>query len=336
MKKKIAALLLLVLMLAVSVAGCGDSKTANQTTADSETGKNEEKIVVNVGVQAGSPISVVAKEKGFFEEELAPLNAEVNLIVFANGVEITTAEASGDVDFGSMGDQPALAGIGADYGIKIVALDSTSYTFNQLYAREGSGIESIQDLKGKKVGTTAGTVLEYMLYQYLDYAGLSKDDMEIVNSKDIATLLETGEIDAALSTVINVTDLVNSGKVYSVATGEETGVFLTAWTIAREEFIEENPEITSAVLRAIDKAKEYTKENPDETAEIVSSYVQVSKDSVLAQTEAMNYTDNDRDKATNSLSNVLEYLKENDLVANKELTVDDAVDFQYYDDAGLK
>ena len=71
--------------------------------------------------------------------------------VFSYGPPIIEALTSGDLDVGFMGDQPAFSGISNGVDIQIISATSASNKRHGLIARDDSGIESLADLKGKKV-----------------------------------------------------------------------------------------------------------------------------------------------------------------------------------------
>ncbi len=69
----------------------------------------------------------------------------------------------------------------------------------QLVARNGSGVKSVADLKGKKVATPFVSTSHYQLLAALADAGLSQKDVQVLNLRpsEIAAAWERGDIDAA-------------------------------------------------------------------------------------------------------------------------------------------
>lgn len=338
MRKKFIATLLTIALSLATLTGCQSTTTSNDNTgSQADAGSNVEeeqqednkaedsgdKLIINIATNISNSQAFVAEKQGYFEEELAGLNAEVHLETFANGPAIASAQASGDVDFGSMGDQPAIAAVAAGYGIKAVSLQSLSTEYNQLYALTDSGINSLEDLKGKKIGVKIGTVLEYQLLKALEQSGISADDVEIINAADTVTLLNSGEIDAAMSNVGTVQELIDDGTVKVVADGDDTGIITTIWLMGRDEFIKEHPEETVAVLRAYQRANEYIEEHEDELAQDFADYNQVDLSVAAATLKALHETTAITDDAIEAASQVLNFMVENELIENVEITVDD-------------
>ncbi|MEG1857744.1 MAG: TAXI family TRAP transporter solute-binding subunit [Pseudoflavonifractor sp.] len=91
---------------------------------------------------------------------------------------------------------------GADY-TDIRALFSTIYNFLQVFALEGSGIESIADLEGKTVSMgSAGSGGEMAARALLGVYGLdyTKVNAQFMSESDGATALKDGKIDAMIAT----------------------------------------------------------------------------------------------------------------------------------------
>ncbi|MGN0353252.1 MAG: ABC transporter substrate-binding protein [Roseburia sp.] len=310
-------------------SGCGsedEKATTNEKEVAEESTENE-KLVIHI---AGNTQAIAADSQGYFEEELEGLNAEVELVNFASGPSVASAEATGDIDFGQMGDQPAIAAVAAGYEVTAVSLQSVSTEYNQLYALADSGIDSLEDLKGKRIGVEIGSVKEFQFLKALELANISKDEVEIVNSSDTVALLNGGEIDAAMSNIGTVQELIDDGTVKVIADGDDTGIISTIWIVARNGFIEEHPEETLAVLRAYERADRYIAENEEEFAKIYSEYTQVDESLALATVRAQNEIIEITDEAIEAASQVLDFMVENDLIDDTGLTFDEVYTDEYW------
>jgi ABC-type nitrate/sulfonate/bicarbonate transport system substrate-binding protein len=322
MKKKLLIMGILIFLMS-ALSGCGS--------------KEADKVTINIGNQPGGADFVVAQENGYFNEAFADLNVEVNIVDFANGAEVTAAMASGDIDFGAMADQPSLAAIAAGYGVVNIGLYGTTGTYAGLYATEESGINKVEDLVGKKIGVMQGTTLEYLLHKLLDRAGIDENDVEIVNTKDTVSLLSAGEIDAALSNLAVCADLLENGTVYEVENIGDEELMMTNWIIARKDFVENNKEVTAAFLKALNMAQQYEVENPEEAAQLVAGISQISENNIYNTLINFDYYGYDiTDDALESAKMVLEYLQANGTIENQDIKIEDTVDYQYIELAGLR
>lgn len=120
---------------------------------------------------------------------------------FTDGPNMNAAFLAGALDVGMMGDTPALfaSAAGADV-VAIAAGRTPPNTYLQIVARPGSGITSLQDLRGKRVAFTKSTALHGYLLLSLERAGLTQADITPIDIPivSLAKPLETGDADASL------------------------------------------------------------------------------------------------------------------------------------------
>src|ERR1700744_5607338 len=108
----------------------------------------------------------VLKVKGYLEEEFKGAGVAIDWqFPRGTGPAINEAFANGQLDFASYGGLPNIVGRGAGLRTKVIAGYGISPTY--LAARNGSGIDTIADLKGKKVSVSLGTILQLSLSEIL-------------------------------------------------------------------------------------------------------------------------------------------------------------------------
>jgi NitT/TauT family transport system substrate-binding protein len=133
----------------------------------------------------------IAEQKGWFKDA----GVEVELLWFEYGPSME-AYAAGKVDAVMVTNGDALVtGAGGAKNVMIVALDYSNGN-DMIVARPG--IESMKDLKGKKVGIEVGFVEHLLLLKALESAGLTESDVEIVPTPTGQTpqVLASGQVDA--------------------------------------------------------------------------------------------------------------------------------------------
>jgi aliphatic sulfonates family ABC transporter substrate-binding protein len=325
MNKKIMSVLLVLVLVAGLLSGCG-SKASEETA--------EENVTIRIAVQKSIAIPYLAEALGYYEDEFTEDNINVELVEFSLGPEVIEAVASGEIDIGFLGDVPAFSGLinGGDY--KIVARwesDNSSY----LITRDDANINSLEDLKGKKLSYAFGSTQTALVYSYLEAAGLTEDDLEIINLSlaDSVTSIVDGEVDAAIVDELRATQAVEKGGVSKLMNSEGYKLFVSP-IIATNEFTSEHADLTSRVLKVIEKAAEYSEENPDEAITKAAERIGVdeaTKDPIIRNCDLKVYLGNEE----------LEAIKENAAQAYKygvikeELNIDDYIDTKYLEDAGL-
>ena len=166
------------------------------TVSAADHGKEKVELhLVDMSVY-GIAIFNYAKEIGLLDGYFDDLDydVDVELSEWASGVDQNTAFAAGEIDFSSMGNIPAVSGAASGYGTKILAVNYLYDNEYVLAARADSGIKTTADLKGKNVGTYVGTVTHYAVAKYLEKAGLTLDDVNLLNvGAEAVTSLRNGD-----------------------------------------------------------------------------------------------------------------------------------------------
>lgn len=133
---------------------------------------------LNVGYQAAADYGLfhVGKEKGWFEEA----GVDLELTLFTAGDAQIEALANNSTDISLQGAQPAL--IATQKGVadlRFIAPIADSGTLFSVVA--DPSINTVEDLKGKKVAFQVGSAYEYYLDTVLASHKMSQDDIEVVN-----------------------------------------------------------------------------------------------------------------------------------------------------------
>jgi sulfonate transport system substrate-binding protein len=125
---------------------------------------------------------------------------QVEFTSFASGPLVNEGLAAGKVDVGTMGDVPALFAKAGGLDVVALATTRTSGPGSTLVARDGSGIRTLADLKGRKVAFTTGTAQSGFALRALERVGLTRNDVEQVDVplQDLPSVLESGDADASV------------------------------------------------------------------------------------------------------------------------------------------
>ncbi len=142
---------------------------------------------------------IIAQHKGFFAEQ----GLEVELIAPADPNDPPKLVAAGKADL-AVSYQPQLH-IQVDRGLplkRVATLVSTP--LNSLVVLKDGPIQSIADLKGKKVGVSIGGFEDAVLGTMLTTHGLSLDDVELVNVNfSLSPSIISGQVDAVIGAFRN-------------------------------------------------------------------------------------------------------------------------------------
>ncbi|MCC7553414.1 MAG: ABC transporter substrate-binding protein [Methanobacteriaceae archaeon] len=228
-----------------------------------------------------SALFVAQVDKAYEEKGIT-----IETIQFNNGGDLMTAMASGDVDVGYVGITPVLSSI--EKGVPVKVVSGAQIEGSGIVVGKDSNINSVNDLKGKSIATPGEASIQYMLLQYaLKDAGMTIDDVD-ASAMKVAPMndaLAGGKIDAMLTYEPYVTTAVEKGQGIEL---EDSSEILPdhpcCVVVARDDFINDNPDELKSILEIHDNSTNYINENPEEAAEKlpenVASDVEIEKKSL--------------------------------------------------------
>lgn len=186
--------------------------------------------------------SKVPQADGVYEKTLG---AAIDWRKFDSGADVIAAIASGAVDIGYVGSSPLANAASRELPIQTIYIVGLIGESEALVARNGSGVDKIADLAGKKVAVPFVSTTHYSLLAALEHEGVDPKSVEILNLRppEIAAAWERGDIDAAYVWDPALGQIKASGKVITdsatvAAWGAPT---FDAW-IVRSDFAEKHPE----------------------------------------------------------------------------------------------
>ncbi len=197
----------------------------------------------------------VAEEQGYFAEE----NLEVEFIPVTSAAERDQIIQAGQAD-GMINELLSTLFYNSEEPEIVVVRNARVATpeYPQFFvlASAGSGIDSLDDLKGQDIGISEGTIIEYSTDRLLEAMGFTEEDIQTIavpRIPDRMALLNSGELPAA-----NLPDPLASLAVQSGATVliddssfPEYGHSAISF---RKEFADQNPSAVERFLSAVEKA----------------------------------------------------------------------------------
>lgn len=246
----------------LALTGC----LAGENAASTEEGPTATEL--NIDFATYNPLSLVIKDQGWLEAELEDEGVTVNWVQSAGSNKANEALRAGAVDVGSTAGSAAL--LARSNGSPIKTIDIYSQPeWSAMVTVEGTGIETLEDLRGKSIAATKGTDPYFFLIQSLESAGIDPSEVTVQNLQhaDGWAALNNGSVDAW------------AGLDPIMASAEQEGAELFFRNIdfntygflnANEEFLSESPELAQTVVNAYEKARQWAKENPEETAQILA------------------------------------------------------------------
>lgn len=134
------------------------------------------------------------------------------------------------------------------------------------------GIDSLQFLKGKNIGVSKGTYLEYILQTALERKGVGIDDVMLIDmlAENAEQMFSREDVDAVMTWEPFVTDILdnaNARKLFD--TSEIPGISPNGHAFQRK-FIEQRPGDVQAYVDVWHRTTLYIKENPKQALAIIS------------------------------------------------------------------
>lgn len=181
---------------------------------------------------------------------------EIEWRKFASGTDVIAAMASGDVVLSELGSSPLAIATSQGVEIQLIAFSDVIGKAESLIAHEGSGIETVADLKGKRIGVPIGSTAHYSLMGALQHEGIAEADVTIMSMKpdDIAAAWSQGGIDATWIWQPVQSEILKTGKlIIGAETTAEWGFPTFDGWVVNTAFGAANADKVAAFLKEVDR-----------------------------------------------------------------------------------
>ena len=153
--------------------------------------------VVRIGFQKYGKL-VLLKSKGTLEDKLTAAGYRVVWTEFPSGPPLLEALNVGAIDFGNAGEAPPIFAQAAGAPLQYVAYEPPAPRGEAILVPKDSKLNSVADLRGKKVALNKGSNVHYLLVKALEKAGIKYSEIEPVflAPADARAAFESGAVDA--------------------------------------------------------------------------------------------------------------------------------------------
>ncbi|WP_025849557.1 sulfonate ABC transporter substrate-binding protein [Paenibacillus ehimensis] len=265
------ALALLAVLLVAAAAGCATAAKSGQGEAADKRPETEEKAKrVRIGYQKYGTVNFL-KAQGKLDQKLQEAGYTVTWTEFPGGPQLLEALNVGSIDFGHTGEAPPIFAQAAGAPLVYLAYEQARPLSEAIVVPEASPIQSVKDLKDKKVALNKGSNVHYLLVKLLEQAGLSYSDVRTVflPPADARVAFERGSVDAWVIWDPYFAAVQTSSKARVLADGKGV-VSNYEFYLASRPFAERNKEITAILLEELNQAGAWAKANPQEVAKLLS------------------------------------------------------------------
>ncbi|MDR3593413.1 MAG: aliphatic sulfonate ABC transporter substrate-binding protein [Clostridium sp.] len=238
---------------------------------------------VRIGYIVSPNGELLAKANGAVEKKFA--NTKVYWEEFNSGQEIIEALSEGLIDMGTIGTPPAALGIANNLPYKVYYIDDIIGDSEALVVKKDSGINSISDLKGKKIATTFNSTSHFSLINALKLNKINPNDVTIIDMKmpDISTAWERYEIDGAYAWEPTKSRLVSEGGKVLITSADlaKQGAITGEVGIVQNDFASKYPNFLKAYISVLNDSVHQYRNNRQESAAALSKELGLPTDETL-------------------------------------------------------
>ncbi|MFA7198548.1 MAG: NrtA/SsuA/CpmA family ABC transporter substrate-binding protein [Methanoculleus sp.] len=212
----------------------------------------------------------IAEDQHFFEEN----GIDITLREYNSGAASLDGVVNGEADITvGVAEFPLVRKAFQNANISAIGnIDKGEFIY--LVTRRDRGITNVSDLKGKRVGTTIGTVAEFHLGRLLMLHGMTMQDIILVDVKTPAgwvNAVADGDIDA-----------ISTAQPYANSARDRLGANAVVWPaqssqpvfgliVSTDDWIRDQPDIAARFLTSLAQAEEYIHTHPAESRAIVQN-----------------------------------------------------------------
>ena len=256
------------------------AEPATEEASESEIPTELEHIKVAYMPNYASLATIVAAEgTGAFEK----YGFDVELVEFADGPTIISAMESGSIDYAYIGTGAHKLCIQGRADVICFAQLSNA---DAVIGNTDKGVNTVEDLKGKKVAYSSGTSSEEILKATLGKANLTLDDIEAVemDASAITTAMVSGKVDACATWSPNTLTIYNELGDKAVELGAnkdftDTNVSVSSF-IAMPDKVENNRDQVIRFVEAMYAGSDFRNTDFDQNCQYAADLTGLSIDSM--------------------------------------------------------
>lgn len=255
-------------LLAASLSSLlGISGCAKKPEQQAET--KQETTTLNIGFQKYGILPIV-KAKGELEKSLAAQGVNIKWVEFPAGPQLLEGLNVGSVVFGEAGEAPPIFAQAANPNLVYVANQPPAPTAEALIVQKDSPIQSVLDLKGKRIALNKGSNVHYLLLKLLEANNLTLNDIQPVYlpPSDARAAFEKGAVDAWVIWDPFFAAAEHQIHARVIANGEHL-VSNHQFYLADRKFAEGHPEVLKTLVTTLNQTTDWVKTHPDDAAKLL-------------------------------------------------------------------
>jgi sulfonate transport system substrate-binding protein len=227
--------------------------------------------VLRIGFQKSAVNLVILKQQGALEQRFP--NSKVQWVEFPAGPQLLEALAVGSLEFGMTGDSPPVFAQAAGKDLLYVGAEPAKPLSSAVLVPAGSPLNTLADLKGKRVALQKGSSAHYLVVRALEKAGLQWSDIEpaYLTPSEARAAFERGAVDAwgIWDPFYAAAELAIKPKVLSTGVGLSNN---NSFYLASKPFVDQHPRAVQSLLEALTAADAYVQNQRKEAAQLIADF----------------------------------------------------------------
>jgi NitT/TauT family transport system substrate-binding protein len=211
---------------------------------------------------------------------------DVKLINFSDNSVMAGAVQSGQIDATTLTYDQVISANARGWKLKVVMPVDYSVGGDAILA--SMQIQSIKDLKGRKVAFMPASPSDFLLGYALAKDGLSERDVQPVNTtpEGVVGIMAGGSADVGVSYEPNVSVIIksNGGKRFHVLlSSRDARGMITDVLVLKDSVIAQNPKLVEGLIRGTLDGLAFMKSDPTRAADIIAKTLEISSSDVKEQ-----------------------------------------------------
>lgn len=249
------------------------SSSANPVSSSNSGGEKKEFRVVR---SKQLTALAVLERQGGLDKALEPLGFKAKWVAFAAGPQQLEALNAGSLDLASTAESPPIFAQAGGTPLVYLATTPTNGKPVALLVPKDSPVQSVADLKGKRIAFQKASIGHYLLVKALEQAGLKLTDVESVflPPPEANVAFAQGKVDAWFIWDPYITRAEQSGAGRILIDGEKLRDTRNFYTTNRK-FYQEHPDVIKVFLEELEKTETWAKDHPKEMAQLLAPVTQL-------------------------------------------------------------
>ncbi len=227
--------------------------------------------VLRIGYQKSAVNLVILKQQGVLEKRFP--NTKVTWIEFPAGPQLLEALSVGALEFGLTGDSPPVFAQAAGKALYYVGAEPAKPESSALLVLQDSPIQTLADLKGKKIALQKGSSAHYLLVRAVEKAGLLWRDIQPIylTPADARAAFERKSVDAWViwDPFYAATELSVPTRV--IATGQGLSGN-NSFYLSSTAFANQHPDVLEALFQELSRADRFAQEHRPEAIKLLADF----------------------------------------------------------------